>query len=226
LYPLIEEKSKDYNFHLNTNAFIAPPSKSVKRLKVSLDSTNGTKWNDIVGRAGAWERVVQNIKEACNDTTVSITFTLSKKTFREAVDFSNFCSKEFPNLYAVFFSVYKGNNPEYELSKEDADEFFSNIYPKLIPTLNIESRSLIEETIDEKRRLMSGTRFEQNIPSGICYLAMSERVVTPTGMVSTCSHLYRDRIIRDTIEKHSKCQYGCNRRLVAFNEEVFKRISR
>lgn len=224
LYPLLEKTAHNYRFHLNTNAYIKPPSKYLKRLKVSLDSTDSEKWDKIVGKKGAWKRVVQNIKEACSETVVSITYTLSRKNFRDAVKFAEFCNKEFPGLYAVFFSVYKGDNPEYKLSGDDVEEFFFDVMPKLLEVLQPESKALLEETIDEKRRLMEGIRFEQNSVQGICHISMSERVIAPNGMMSTCSHLYRDGIMLDSPIKHEKCRYGCNRRLVAFNEEVMKRI--
>lgn len=224
LYKYIEENGDKCRFHLNTNAFIKPPSKSVKRLKVSLDSTDSEEWNNIVGRKDAWETVVKNIKEACSETVVSITYTLSKKTFRDSVNFAKFCAKEFPGLYAIFFSVYKGDNPEYRFSNEDVDEFYGDVMPRLIQELDDESKSLILETIDEKRRIMEGIRFEQNSTSGTCHLSMSEMVFAPNGEQSRCSHLYRDGIMLDSPVKHDKCKYGCNRRLVAFNEEVCSRL--
>jgi len=224
LYPFLEKNGDKYRFHLNTNAFITPPSKSVKRLKVSLDNTDAEKWDKIVGRKGAFEKVVANIKDACSETVVSITYTLSKKTFRDAINFAKFCNKEFPGLYAVFFSVYKGENVDYRFSDDEVNEFYNDIMPELLEELNDESRSLMLETIDEKRRIMEGVRFEQNSTSGICHLSMSERVISPSGEESTCSHLYRDGIMLDSPIKHEKCKYGCNRRLVAFNEEVCKQL--
>ena len=224
LYPLIRLIGRAYRFHLNTNAYIKPPSKHLKRLKVSLDSTDSEKWDKIVGKKGAWERVVANIKEACSQTVVSITYTLSKKTFRNSIEFAKFCNVEFPGLYAVFFSVYKGTDPEYMLTPEDVEEFHGEVMPKLLNELGEESRQLMLETIDEKRRLMEGTRFEQNSTCGTCFLSMSERVISPNGEWSTCSHLYRDDIMLQVPEKRKECRYGCNRRLVAFNEEVEKRI--
>lgn len=224
LYPVLEQYGKKCRFHLNTNAFIKPPSEHVQRLKVSLDSTDSAKWDKIVGKKGAWKRVVCNIKEACSKTVVSITYTLSKKTIDNAVEFAKFCNTEFPGLYAIFFSVYKGTDPEYKISKDDADKFYNNILPELLNELNDESRALILETIDEKRRLMEGVRFEQNSTSGTCFLSMSERVISPDGNMSTCSHLYRDGVMLNAPEKRKECKYGCNRRLVAFNEEVESRL--
>ena len=57
-----------------------------------------------------------------------------------------------------------------------------------------------------------------------CYLSMSERVISPSGQESFCSHLYRDGIMNTEPNKHEKCKYGCNQRLVKFNEEVAFRL--
>jgi hypothetical protein len=104
-----------------------------------------------------------------------------------------------------------------------ANDFFNNILPELIKELPEESLNLIKETIDEKRRLIQGVRFEQNLNKPY-YLSMSERVFDPIGNESFCSHLYRDGIVLDLPLKCDKCRYGCNQRLVQFNNEVERRI--
>ena len=223
LYPLIEEYNNKYRFHLNTNAYIAPPSAFIKRLKVSLDSTDAAYWNKLVGRKDAFEKVVANIKSAIPNTVVSITYTLTKENYKNTPVFARFVKEEFPCLYATFFSVYKGNNPRFALTNEDADIFFTETIPELKKELNEESVNLIRETIDEKRRLIQGVRFAQNI-NNKCYLSMSERVISPSGDEYTCSHLYRDGILNKEPIKHQKCLCGCNQRLVQFNNEVEKRL--
>jgi MoaA/NifB/PqqE/SkfB family radical SAM enzyme len=219
LYPYLTAHGDKYRFHLNTNAFIKPPYKSIKRLKVSLDSSDPVYWNDLVGHKGAFDNVVKHIKEAIPHTTTSITYTLNRQNYRDSVSFAKFVKKEFPGLYAVFFSVYKGTNVGFAWTKEDADDFFSNTLPLLKNELDEESLALICETIDEKIRLIQGVRFPEN-DKGQCYLSMSERVISPTGEEFMCSHLYRDKIMLKLPEKHEKCLYGCNRRLVQFNQEV------
>ncbi len=224
LYPFLNEHKDEYQFHLNTNAFILPPSKAVKRLKISLDSCDARCWDKLVGKRSAHKAVVENIKASIPNTTVSLTYTLNKQNYKQAVDFAKFCAREFPGLYAIFFSVYKGVNKEFIMSEEDVNAFFYLIIPELIPELNTESASLLNETIDEKVRLMQGVRFRQNLQSSMCYLSMSERVFSPDGNEYTCSHLYRDNIFMEKPFKHEKCRYGCNRRLVQFNEEVEARL--
>lgn len=224
LYPLIERLGDKYRFHLNTNGYRTPPYKSVKRLKISLDSSNPEYWDELVGRKGAFETVVANIKEAIPHTTTSITFTLSKSNYKQAVEFARFANREFPGLYALFFSVYKGCQPSFEITQEVADDIFNNIIPELSKELSEESFSLLRETIDEKKRLIQGVRFEQDLNKP-CYISMSERVFSPDGSGSYCSHLYRDGIMSLTPIKHEKCRYGCNQRLVQFNKEVQKRVN-
>lgn len=219
LYNFLEENKSKYKFHLNTNAYITPPYKAIKRLKVSLDHFDKNYWDPLVGHKGAFDKIIRNIKDAIPYTIVSITCTITKENYKDAPKFIEFVNKEFPGLYAVFFSVYKGNNPNFILTDEDADIFFSLIMPKLESLLPLESLSLIKETIDEKRRLIQGVRFPENLFDN-CYISMSEIVVSPDGIEYNCSHLYRDGIHQIDNKKHQKCSYGCNRRLIAFNEEV------
>jgi len=224
LYPFLRENENKYRFHLNTNAYIEPPASSVRRLKISLDHCNPV-WDETVGRKGAFNRVVENIKKASKKTFVSVTYTLTSANYHNAVKFAEWSNNEFPDLYAVFFSVYKGTDPRYVFSDEDADDFFNNILPGLKRVLPKESLSLIVETIDEKKRIMQGIRFPENVScSGTCYLSISERVFSPDGEEYTCSHLYRDGVFKKEPSFHEKCRYGCNRRLVMFNEEVKKRL--
>ncbi len=225
LYPFLEANADKYSFHLNTNAYIKAP-KGVKRLKVSLDSCNPEYWNKVVGVEGAWDVVVKNIKEACHESVTSITYTLSKENFRDAPDFIDFSNAEFEGLYALFFSIYKGDNPRFAFTEEDIEEFFNDILPIMHEKLPPESLALLNETLDEKRRLIAGERFPQNSMESPCYLSMSERVYATSGEMYKCSHLFRDGIGQKDYEKHEKCKYGCNRRLVAFNEEVDKQLSK
>lgn len=223
LYPLIRKTGNKYRYHLNTNAFITPPYESIKRLKISLDHYDAEKWNSVVGR-NAFNKVIENIKLAMKHTVVSLTYTLSKKNYLDSIKFVRFVKREFPDLYAIFFSVYKGINPDYAITDRDADRFFDEVLPKLKKELSNESLALIRETIDEKRRLIQGVRFPSN-KTGHCYISMSERVISPDGNEFACSHLYRDNIFSTEPVKHEKCLYGCNRRLVQFNEQVSKGLT-
>ena len=218
LYPYIEKNGDKYRFHLNSNAVIPPPKK-IKRLKVSLDSYDKDRWNALVGR-NVFDTVVENIIEASKETVTSITYTLTRQSYREAPKFIEFSNRTFPDLYALFFSVYKGTNPEFAFTPEDIEIFFEKILPKMKELLPEESLALLCETLNEKRRLIAGVRFPESNLSAPCYLSMSERVISPDGKEFTCSHLYRDGIYCTEAVKHSKCLYGCNQRLVDFNRGI------
>ncbi|MDD5006602.1 MAG: radical SAM protein [Candidatus Omnitrophica bacterium] len=222
LYPYLIEHGNEYRFHLNTNALLLPPSSSVKRLKVSLDSHISTYWNRLTG-INAFDTVVNNIKKCSKETVLTITFTMTKENYLTIPDFIEFSNREFKDVYAIFFSVYKGNNPRFIFSEEDVDSFFETIKPAMNATLNEESKNLLNETIQEKFRIIEGKRFPEN-QSGLCYLSLSERVISPDGTESACSHLYRDGVKNKPGEICEKCLYGCNRRLVDFNEYVKREL--
>lgn len=224
LYPYLENNGNRYRFHLNTNAYLMPPGKSVKRLKVSLDSCNETYWNTLVGK-NAFRTVLDNIKACLNDTVVSVTFTITKENYKEIPSFIRFVKRELSGIYAIFFSIYKGKNPRFSFTKEDVSYFFEYIKPIMDSTLDVESKALLNETIKEKLRIMQGVRFPEN-KSKYCFLSLSERVFSPHGKINSCSHLYRDGINSKTGVKHEKCKYGCNRRLVTFNELVESELNR
>jgi len=223
LYPFIEENANKYRFHLNTNAYIKPPT-GVKRLKISFDSSDPDYWNLLVGKKDAFERVAGNIKEVCKQTITSITCMLSRENYKDIPKFIDFCQKEFDGLYAIFFSVYKGTNKRFVFAPEDIEFFFNKVLPIMKDRLDPESLGLIEETLDEKQRLIAGIRFPQNSPDEPCYISISERVFDTAGNEYRCSHLYRDNVMQTTSDKHKKCLYGCNRRLVEFNKIVSSRL--
>jgi len=222
LYDFIESRL-DIRFHLNTNGYIMPP-RNIKRLKVSFDSMDQTYFDQIVSKPGSFEKVVNNIKEASKHTITSLTCTLTKETYRDAPKFMSWCRDTFPDLYAVFFSVYKGVDPRFVFTDKDAEIFFSIVKPELEAVMDKESLELISETIDEKRRIMQNIRFPENKLDEPCYISMSERVYDFNGRQCHCSHLYRDNIFQIDPSKHMKCLYGCNRRLIKFNEDVKDRL--
>ena len=225
LYPLIEENSGWCRFHLSTNAYIMPPYRHIKHLKVSLDSPDEKYWNKLVGR-DAWRTVVDNIAEASEHTVTSITYTLTAENYRQALDFSKFARKEFPSLYVLLFSVYKGNDLRFKFAPGQVDDFFGRVYPCLLEGLNKESAALMRETLSEKRKLLAGVRFPENNLDEPCYLSMSERVIGPDGVESFCPRLYRDGIIGTGSKKCPQCQYGCSQQLVDFNNLISNRLDR
>ena len=135
-------------------------------------------------------------------------------------EFIRFSNVTFPDLYALFFSVYKGVNANFAFLPEDIERFFDEIFPEMQKLLPEESLALLNETLNEKRRLIAGVRFPDNKLENPCYLSMSERVISPTGEEYACSHLFRDNVFHTDSRKHSKCLYGCNQRLVDFNKGI------
>lgn len=210
-------------FNLNTNAYIAPP-KNVKRIKISLDSSQEDYVNELVGIKDAFRKIIENIKYASQYSTVSITCVVSKDNYKILPEFVKFCNKEFPNIYAIFFSAYKGSNPRFAFSGEDIKELFNKVFPEMKKLLNQESLWLLNETLDDKIRVIQGIRFPENRKQNKCYLCLSEKVVDWTGNEFRCSHLYRDGIFSNDSLKTNECLYGCNRKLIKFNEEVEQRI--
>jgi MoaA/NifB/PqqE/SkfB family radical SAM enzyme len=155
LYPYLIKHGSQYRFHLNTNAYIKPPSEYIKRLKVSLDSCDKNYWNDLVGKT-AFDIVIKNINDASIKTVTSITYTMTKENIKSIPNFIKFQQKEMPNIYALFFSVYKGNNKQFKFNKKDINFFFNNILPEMNNLLDEESKALLNETITEKFRLIQG----------------------------------------------------------------------
>jgi len=227
LYPAIRMlKTKGYTINLNTNAYIMPPADCVSRLKVSLDDFAADSWDKLVGVQGAFNKVCKNIKKASKLCDLSITYTLSKENYRKAPMFAWWSLREFPDQYATFFSIYKGTDPRFAWDDASAEDFWTNVHPYIEVNLgDTESGKLFAETCTDKRRVVQGNRFPENMDlEKPCFLSFSERVVSPAGKIYNCSHLYRDGIYTNSGHKHEKCRYGCNLRLVKFNEEVERRL--
>jgi MoaA/NifB/PqqE/SkfB family radical SAM enzyme len=217
LYPYLE--SHKGIFHLNTNAFIKPPQ-NIRRMKISFDTMNEHYFNILCHHKDAFKKVCEHIKYASSYATTSLTCVLTKENYKEAPNLMAWCLENFPRMYALFFSVYKGDNPRFVFDAQAIEYFFSKIKPDLEDRMDPESFALFRETIDEKFRIISGKRFPENDLNGPCYISMSEKIFDTDGSAYNCSHLYRDGIKHLDNKKHEKCLYGCNRRLVKFNQEV------
>lgn len=227
LYGAIQNLSmRGFNINLNTNCYITPPAYWVGRLKVSLDSFAKDECDRLYGVPGAFDIVCKNIKKASKECDLSITFTMGAHNYRKAPLFAWWSLREFPDQMATFFSIYKGDDPRYAWTDQTVEDFWTNCRPLMIEHMKgTESGELFEETCTDPRRIRQGTRFIENSDVGdTCYLSLSERVVSPTGKIYGCSHLYRDGVFTNNSRKDAKCQYGCNLRLVKFNEEVSRRV--
>lgn len=222
LYEYVE-KTPGVRFHLNTNAFLTPP-KNLKRLKISLDTHIEKDFDNLVQKEGAFKNVVNNIRESSKNVITSITCVLGKNTYKNAPEFMKWCRIQFPDVYAVFFSCYKGDSHDFKMTESEANDFFYNIKPELEKEMNKESYELLNETIEEKFRIFGNKRFPENKLGNKCYISLSELVFDPKGNEYKCSHLFRDKVMNNNSEICTSCVSGCNRRLVMFNQEVEKKL--
>ena len=242
-------------FHLNTNLVTFIPMETlryIKRLKVSLDSHDAGYFDSLVGIQGSFYSVLTNLRrinklpEDIRPIT-SITYTMTRENLDHIVPFLKMYYNELPNLYAAFFSAYKGTNERFVFTEESIDHLFNDIKPELDFLFEAhedgESKFLFNASHD-KTTFTAGVRFEDNrhVP---CYLQLSELVVNEYGDVANCSHLYRDgtshtgdniadwplesvfrRAKKFSVHKvmSGKCLYGCNKKLVTFNKSVLNSL--
>jgi MoaA/NifB/PqqE/SkfB family radical SAM enzyme len=254
LFEEINRYANLYNkidFHVNTNLIIDihPIVLScIKRLKVSLDSSNGEYFDDLVGIKGSFEKVVKNLEQISNLHSLirpitSITYTMTHENYTHIPAFLEMYYEKFSGLYAVFFSTYKGTNERFKFTSEDISDIVTNIKPQIDAIFDkhgdSESKFLFHASHDETT-FADDVRFIDNktVP---CYLQLSELVVNEAGDISNCSHLFRDGVghtglnlkdgsLSELFKKakgqcglkvmSEKCLYGCNKKLVTFNKEV------
>jgi sulfatase maturation enzyme AslB (radical SAM superfamily) len=231
--------------NFNTNAFkmLEPINvyNRINRMKISLDTCNPSYFNGLVHKKRAFEVIVENLQKLQNinkTKDISITYTMTKQNYKNIPDFLEFYYDKLPYLYAIFFSTYKGNNPDFVFTDEDIVFFWENIVPKMkdifIQNKDTESLWLFKNSYN-KNTLQAVIRFPENTTTQ-CYLSMSELVIDENGDTWRCSHLFRDKVIKSglnikdfdldyihqnlILEKSPKCLYGCNLKLVNFNKQV------
>jgi len=256
-YIIESTKYNNIDFHLNTNFYknVIPDDlfKIIKRLKVSLDSSDANHFNHICSVKNAFEKVTENldyvhdlIKRGITDTLVSLTYTVTRQNFRLILGFLRMYYTRWPKFYATFFSSYKGVNPNFVFQDSEIKELFESIVPKM--------NRMTEQYGDNETRMLfqmshgaetfiQGNRFPDNnkIP---CYLCLSEMCIDEDGYIWNCSHLFRDKIphtglnimnghLSDlsnlakqniTIPVNKKCLYGCNKKLVRYNIKVHEEL--
>jgi len=242
-------KYDNLKFNLNTNCVKRLSKESyskIYRLKTSLDTYNKEKFDKLVGIKGTFNKVIENLRyihELEDKPTLSITYTVSKQTYKDIPKFLKFYYENFPNFYAVFFSSYKGFNEDFMFSKSEVKDLFENIVPQMKEIAeknNDNNTKWLFEHSHTQRTFNANIRFPENrnIP---CYIQMSELLINEVGDLWHCSHLFRDKILpfgnikdftlKDIVKNkelknflHLKCLYGCNRKLVMFNKNVNKRL--
>jgi MoaA/NifB/PqqE/SkfB family radical SAM enzyme len=260
-FALLANSLPGIKFHLNTNLFsvqdVLPAVLSTERLKVSLDTADGSQFCQLVGVPRAFDRVVNNldlvhkaIVGGRSKTVVSLTCTLTRQNYKGIPDLLKMYYRKWPKFYAMFFSAYKGTNPEFAFSSEDIVCLFQEIVPQLEALTkennDAETRLLFQASHDETT-FVQGCRFPKN---GMrpCYVQLSELLVDSHGDLYNCSHLFRDGQSAGTglnladgrfsdLFRQSKaqiscyplslhCLYGCNKKLVQFNSVVWEEMSK
>lgn len=201
---------------LNTNLLRLPNRKAMEslfRIKTSLDDYNAERWNQLVG-GNYFEKVIANIKEAiCYTKYVSISYTATHQNASRFERFIEFCQDNFPNIYSVSASFFKGDG-DMALTKDDVAILF-----KASEKLNPISKHIFDTTHHR-----NGNYFPENIQIP-CYLSMTERLYDEYGREFYCSHLFRDHVAppgKPGNDPH--CVSGCNARFNNFNRIIHQEV--
>lgn len=252
VYPYILEaceysKLMGLTVSMNTNAFIKINTTYIDKLKTSFDSCDPVLFNKMMG-IESFDAVVKNMKAystEMKDKMLSITAVLNRQTYRDMIKLAEYVSTEF-DVYNLYFSNYKGNNPEFAFTDEEIEDMFENYIPKTLEVFkkyghdySIKQLSLYSE--DDFKN--SDVRFPMNktLP---CYIQLSEMSIGVDGSCHNCSHLFRDKvkpnisisvahnelktafsIMKKELKGNytmlsDKCLSGCNCNLIGFNTVV------
>ena len=242
-------KSKGLTVSANTNSYKKIDTTNVDKLKTSFDTPYSIVFNSTIGING-FDKVVENMKAYSTEMKnkmLSITAVLNRKTYKHMLELAYFVENSF-DVYNLYFSNYKGNNPDMAFTDEEIDDMFENYIPKVLnyfkSTGNTYSYKQLSLYKKEDFRNVD-CRFEDNkiIP---CYIQLSEMTIDVNGDCYDCSHLYRDGVkpeetinvkadsLQNCFEKRKarfktvqdmtyisdKCLNGCNKNLIGFNKAV------
>lgn len=255
--PYIEEifayaKSRGLTVSANTNAYKRVSTENIDKFKTSFDTPYADEFNATVG-IGAFEKVVENMKiysKEMKEKMLSITAVLNRKTYKHMLELAKFVHENF-EVYNLYYSNYKGNNPEFAFTDEEIEDMFVNHIPKVLEFFKQAGNTYSYKQLSLYKRgdfRNVDCRFEENkhIP---CYIQLSEMTIDVDGNCYDCSHLYRDGVIPgetinvkdDTLENcfrrrkkrysdvsnmvciSEKCLNGCNKNLIGFNRAVTSR---
>lgn len=252
--PYIEEifayaKSRGLTVSSNTNAYKRVNTENIDKLKASFDTPYADIFDSTMG-VKAFDRVVENMKnysKTMKDKMLSITAVLNRKTYKYMLELAKFIHENF-DVYNLYYSNYKGNNPEFAFTNEEIEDMFVNHIPKVLEFFKQTGNKYSYKQLSLYKRCDFRNvecRFEENkhIP---CYIQLSELTIDVDGNCYDCSHLYRDGVKPDDIinvkndtlencfrkrkEKYldvknmicisKKCLNGCNKNLIGFNKAV------
>ncbi len=195
-------------FALNTNLTILPKPQtleSVFRVKTSLDNY----------RLDKVPIIIHNIKEVSQQVKYSsVCYTVTHENVLGVSRFIEFAQKEFPNIYSLAFSFYKGEQKNLILTPDDVKIIFNDAME-----LDTVSQGVFLETHSPQ-----GNYFPDNIDIP-CYLSLSERLYDENCTEYFCSHLYRDGVNPPgNPGKDIHCVTGCNAKFGKYNHIVHEAL--
>lgn len=240
-------KSKGLQVSSNTNAYKKVDTTNIDKLKASFDTADADEFNRTMG-VRSFETVVENMKAysaSMSDKMLSITAVLNRKTYPHMLELAKFVHENF-KVYNLYFSNYKGNNPEFAFTDDEIKDMFDNYIPKVLEFFKATGNRYSYKQLSLYKPtdfINSDCRFEENkiVP---CYIQLSEMTIDIDGNCYNCSHLYRDGVksemvvnVRDrsledcfrTLKSNlngnytclsEKCLNGCNTNLIGFNRTV------
>jgi hypothetical protein len=180
---------------------------------------------------------------------ISITAVLNKTTYKNMIELSKFVEENF-DVYNLYFSNYKGNDPKYAFSNEEINDMFENYIPKVLEYFKETENNYSFKQLSQYHKYdfeNKEERFELN-KTQPCTIQLSEMTIDTYGNVHNCSHLYRDfvkpnillNVKEDTVGNcfmklkenlngcytflDKKCLSGCNTNLIGFNYQVQKQL--
>lgn len=242
-------KSKGLVVSSNTNGYRKMNTENIDKLKTSFDTPFENVFNETMGTT-SFKTVVENMKsysKEMKNKMLSITAVLNRKTYKNMLSLAKFVQENF-KVYNLYYSNYKGNNPDFAFTDEEIYDMFKNHIPQVLQYFlekgNIYSYKQLSLYSKEDFK-NTACRFEVNkkIP---CYIQLSELTIDVDGNCHNCSHLFRDGVepkIRANVSKNSlltcfiemkkefkdinnavfiseKCLNGCNKNLIGFNLAV------
>lgn len=244
-------KSRGLTVSANTNAYKRVSTENIDKLKTSFDTPYADEFNSIIG-IDAFEKVVENMRiysKEMKGKMLSITAILNRKTYKRMLELAKFVNENF-EVYNLYYSNYKGSNPEFAFTDEEIADMFKRHIPKVLEffeqTGSVYSHKQL--SLYQKGDFRNvACRFDDNKRTP-CYIQLSEMTIDVDGNCYDCSHLFRDGVKPNEVisakdnslqscfarrkQRYSntsnmicisdKCLNGCNKNLIGFNKAVSK----
>lgn len=233
----------------NTNGFKRIDTRFVDKLKTSFDTPYAGIFNETMG-VKCFAEVVENMRyysETMKGKMLSITAVLNKKTYPDMLALAKFVQENF-KVYNLYFSNYKGSDPDFAFSEDQIKGMFTNHIPRVLEYFKETGNeySYKQLTLYKPNDFINADcRFDENktLP---CYIQLSEMTIDVDGSCHNCNHLFRDKVkpninvsvdnktvsecfkdLKDELGGNyiclsDKCLNGCNTNLIGFNRAVSK----